>query len=527
MIQRFAEQWRASPQLMPLLLILLAVPAVFYGTTASMVDIWLSNETFTHGFLILPISCWLIWEQRHRIADMSLRRDFRALLLLLPAFALWLLASLIDVAVAQQLAMVAINPLTVWLVLGLPLAMALLFPLLYLFFAVPLGQSLIPPMMEFTADVTVALVQQSGVPIYRDGLSFELPSGSWAVVEECSGVRYLIASAALGTIYAYITYRSFTKRTLFIIASLIVPIIANGLRAYGIVMIGHLSGMKYAVGADHLLYGWGFFGIVIFILFWIGGFWADPPAEKNTSETATKLPKVAMPSAAFGISVLVALLAANLAIGALKAGAPIASSPAVFPLPASVAQWSRSDLPALWTPIVQNPDRLGSARYRSGDSVVSVDVAYYQSQRDRAEAISSLNKLTDPYDGDWKLTAARSHQFTGDPDTPASDKSAWPGNGAQSVQEAELGRGPDKLLVWQVYLIGDGFIANPYLAKLRQALALLQGQPQGAYVTVSTSFDADLPALRARLQSAWQALAPSLIATTQNIGDPMIDAIPR
>jgi hypothetical protein len=58
----------------------------------------------------------------------------------------------------------------------------------------------------------------------------------------------------------------------------VVPVIANGLRAYMIVMIGHLSGMALATGVDHLIYGWLFFGLVMFIMFWIGSYWREDTA---------------------------------------------------------------------------------------------------------------------------------------------------------------------------------------------------------------------------------------------------------
>ena len=56
---------------------------------------------------------------------------------------------------------------------------------------------------------------------------------------------------------------------------MVVPIIANGMRAYMIVMIGHLSGMKLATGVDRLIYGWLFFGLRMFIMFWIGRYWRE------------------------------------------------------------------------------------------------------------------------------------------------------------------------------------------------------------------------------------------------------------
>src|SRR2546423_1258251 len=81
------------------------------------------------------------------------------------------------------------------------------------------------------------------------------PTGSWWIVEACSGLRYLIASAMVGMLYAYLAYRSLSRRIAFVAASLAVPILANWLRAYMIVMIGYLSGNRLAVGIDHIIYG--------------------------------------------------------------------------------------------------------------------------------------------------------------------------------------------------------------------------------------------------------------------------------
>ena len=77
-------------------------------------------------------------------------------------------------------------------------------------------------------------------------------------------------------------YRSARRRALFVVASILVPIVANWLRAYMIVMIGHLSNNKLAVGVDHLIYGWLFFGVVMLLLFWVGSFWQESPAQTPT-----------------------------------------------------------------------------------------------------------------------------------------------------------------------------------------------------------------------------------------------------
>ena len=44
------------------------------------------------------------------------------------------------------------------------------------------------------------------------------------------------------------------------------PVIANGFRGLGIVVLGHLLGSAQAAATDHILYGWIFFAIVILAL---------------------------------------------------------------------------------------------------------------------------------------------------------------------------------------------------------------------------------------------------------------------
>jgi exosortase/archaeosortase family protein len=75
---------------------------------------------------------------------------------------------------------------------------------------------------------------------------------------------------AFGGFYACLMYTSALRRILFMAASTIVPVIANGLRALGIVLLGHYLGSAEAAATDHILYGWLFFSLVTFLLILIG-----------------------------------------------------------------------------------------------------------------------------------------------------------------------------------------------------------------------------------------------------------------
>ena len=121
-----------------------------------------------------------------------------------------------------------------------------------------------------TLDLTMFFLGLAGVPAVSDGFIIEVPHATFFVAEACAGLRFLIASIAFGTLYACLIYRTAGRRTLFIIASIIIPIIANGLRAFGIVWLGYALSSAQAAAADHLIYGWIFFSFVILLLILAG-----------------------------------------------------------------------------------------------------------------------------------------------------------------------------------------------------------------------------------------------------------------
>jgi exosortase A len=241
-------------------------------TVQSMVATWLHSATFAHGFLIFPISTYLVWTQRAEIARLKPAPSLSALPLLAAAGFAWLLGRASDSLVIEQYSLVLMIAFIVAVILGSQVAGAIAFPLFFLLLAVPTGDFLLPYLMIYTADFTVSALQATGIPVYREGLHLAIPSGNWSVVEECGGLRYLISSVTLGCLYSYLVYRSATRRLLFVALSIVVPILANGLRAYLLVMIGHIGGMGLAMGIVHSIHGWVLFGCVTLLLFGLAHF---------------------------------------------------------------------------------------------------------------------------------------------------------------------------------------------------------------------------------------------------------------
>ncbi len=256
-------------------ILILSWAVVYQDALRAMEAIWSTSDTFAHGYFILPISLWLIWRDKENFLQSRVKPSWLALPLLVASLFVWLFSYSADINVLGQLSAITSLVLLIWLVIGNKLAWRYKFPLMYLFFAVPMGENLIPLLQDVTAWFTVFFLKLNGIPVYVDGLYIQIPTGMFEVAVACSGIRYLIASVAVGTLFSYLTYNKTYKKVLFVLFSLTLPILANGIRAYGIVAIAYYSDMEYATGADHLIYGWLFFGLVIMLMFWIGGFFAD------------------------------------------------------------------------------------------------------------------------------------------------------------------------------------------------------------------------------------------------------------
>ena len=488
-------QWRAA--LLAVMLTLVGIIVIYRETALGMVSIWWRSETFTHAFLVAPISLWLIWEKRKVLARFQPQPSlWLALPLLALAFA-WLLGELAAVNAVTQLAMTAMLILAVPLVIGIPAARQILFPLCFLLFAVPIGEFVMPKFMEWTATMTVLGLRASGVPVYQEGLQFVIPSGRWSVVEACSGVRYLIASVTVGTIFAYLNYRSLKRRLIFVGVSIIVPVIANWVRAYMIVMLGHLSGNELAVGADHLIYGWVFFGIIILIMFAIGMRWRedDDDAALLAATVATSVAFNAKSHAkrhgtaqGFVIAPLLALSVALLPYGALKmldaqnsGAAPTLSAQAL-----ATGGWVQ-DAQALsnWQPAFANPSAIEIATFSQGAQRVGVHIAYYRHQGYDRKLISSENALVKSGDENWLQIEQGSHPVT------VAGKHLIV-RSAQLKQQSALTAEPVRLRVWQWYWIDGQLTSSDHLGKLWLALARLRGHGDDA-AAVFVYAQEDLP----------------------------------
>ena len=85
---------------------LLSVLGLFMDTVGSMVHTWRTTSAYGHGFLIVPISLYLVWHRRERLAQAAPQPSLWGLAAMVPAAAAWLLGHMAGAQIIEQVALV-------------------------------------------------------------------------------------------------------------------------------------------------------------------------------------------------------------------------------------------------------------------------------------------------------------------------------------------------------------------------------------------------------------------------------------
>lgn len=493
--------WRLP--LATLLLTLALLLGMAADTTISMIGLWQAATTYHHCFLVLPIALYLIWIKRERLATLAPRQELLALIPLGACAGLWLTGRASQIQLFEHLALVGMAISLIVALLGRDIAKAIAFPLAFLLFMVPFGDVFVPGLQQFTANFSVALLRLVDIPVFHDGIMIQTPSGLFEVAEACAGIRFLIANVMVGALFAYLAMSRLWQWVLFMALAVLLPIIANGFRAFGIIWIAYLTDNEYAAGVDHLVYGWGFFAAIMLAFLAIGNAIADWPSSEDdggygfagASSTTVWRPALALPA------VLLVAAAPLYAIFVMNKGSSedVAIDPKLMldPTlaldlgPACKADHAPAGGAAAWRPRFETADMTQVLTVDCGGGPVDLFLAFYAKEREGAELIQHGNSLADGKS--WPRTAASWHS-AGIEGLPAALK-----------KEELYGRGAGDRLVLAWYWIGGRLVAPDWQAKAYRLYRKLLGKDEpAALIALSAPYadrsDDALPDIEAVLQ---------------------------
>ena len=456
---------------------IIAVPAIMSTTVRAMVETWYESNSFNHCFLIVPIAAYLAWHRRGKLHNAAIAPDWRGILLVTLAAAGWLLGDATGTLILQEISVALMIQALVLAIFGRSVFRILRFPLLYLYFAVPFGLEFVPPLQTVTAFLSVSLLKLVGVPVFSDGYLISIPGADWYVADACSGVRYVISSLALGGLFAGLMYVTWWRRALVLIVAIVIPILANGVRAFGIILLAYMTDNALATGVDHLIYGWLFFTLVSAIVLAIGMTFR----ERATAETPPppQPPFLARSLVPCLLSAAVVLLV----VGAARAYGDHIDAVAdqqAFRLEAPEIddyQKGAESADDSLLPVFDGADLMLKTSYQRGEQTVHLRLGYYRSERRGAQAISPNHELY----------GAREATIVGKGSTAAVIAGVTTSVRYQRIFVDGRGR-----IIWYWFWVDGRVIGDPYLAKLLEAKAkLLGGRQAAAVVAIASDYRGD------------------------------------
>lgn len=440
-----------------------------------MVGTWWTDTTFSHGLLIIPLSAYLVYRGREELGQTPFEWSWLGLVLIGLLACLWLFGHLVQVRLVEQFAVITILQAALLAALGPSFIRRFLFPVAFLWFAVPFGKELVPPLMEATADLSLFFLRVSGIPVYREGMLLYIPEGTYEVARACSGIKFLTAMVALSSFYAYLMYDGWRKRLTFVVIGIALAILMNGFRAYLLILIGHLSDMRFDHDGWHVRLGQILFVIVLFAFFKIGARYRDDLEESPSTDSSkqavgsggTAGQGILLASIGLAILGLPAIAGQRVSsitpdIGQLRAASPrLEAAPGWRALSATSIRWRPS--------FVGGSEPIEFAAESQGGRVDVMVRIYPLPGAGTDEMVTFRNRIQP--DSDERLYPERVRRVT------------VGGVGDVAVRETTV-QGAGDRLVWYWYDVDGELAATPRQAKIAEAKSLLTKGPGAQRVVV-------------------------------------------
>ncbi len=459
-----------------------ALIGLFWPTIESLFDIWNNNVAFGHCLLIAPIIAWLVWQRRTLVAKVAPQAWWPGLLVLFLAASLWLVGWAGRINVVQHAALIFMLQSSVLLVFGPQVTRAVLFPWAFALFMIPVGDQVVPQLQHVTVWFVIKLLALAHVPFTLDGVFFHVPNGNFQVAEACSGIRYLTSMVAVGAVFANIAFQNPWRRVSVMVLAVALPIVANGIRAWGIIYLAFISGNKLAMGVDHILYGWVFFALVMVMFIFICRAFSDKPLDAPAIDIEPLLAarSGSAPHKLYGWWIAgagFAILAAFTSYShMIETRAPTLADVVIKPI--IVAGWREASAADAedWKPVYKNIDAAKQTVFvdDSGHRV-TLYLGVFKMQSTDKNLVTYGNGAflpTEEHRSEWAWTA----------NTKPLQLKNTPQPWSYTMYKNQVVRD-----VWQWFMVGGKLYASPTRAKIASALVRLSGGRTEAATLILTA----------------------------------------
>lgn len=244
---------------------------LYHDIIAKLVHDWLSDDNYSHGFLIPIIAAYLFWQRREKISKLSLQPSNVGFIVFGVGLFLFFVANIGAELFTMRFSMLVVFWGMIIFLLGFEAGKATLIPIAYLIFMIPLPaiiwNKIAFPLKLFATKMAVGVIRWLDISVYREGNIIHLSNATLQVVDACSGMRSLTSLLALSAAFAFITRHSRMKKWALFLSAIPIAIFVNVIRLTVTAVLAQHFGAGVAQGFLHELSGILVFIFAIFCLY--------------------------------------------------------------------------------------------------------------------------------------------------------------------------------------------------------------------------------------------------------------------
>jgi len=236
------------------------IALIYHRSATTLWGTWTTNETYSHGPLVLLVALFLAWRDRRKLAEAPRRPLAAGLLLVALGCGLQVLGTRADVFGLQGYSLIVVLFGLALALLGPAPTRVLAFPIVFLGFMLTFPPFVVNHLSFALKEVAVGLSTRAadalGAVVVRSGMTLYLSSGELRIEHPCSGLRSLIALLATGALLAAHQQGSPWRRGLLFLSAIPIAVFANALRLTMLIVVAHYAGVSRAGGWVHDLSGY-------------------------------------------------------------------------------------------------------------------------------------------------------------------------------------------------------------------------------------------------------------------------------
>ena len=488
----------------------LSVVLAYWPSALALNGFWTDtvDKTYTHGYVVLFISIWLVVRKRKLLRAAPLAPQPSALWILAVFGLAWVYFYGAAIQDPQLLLLPLILFAAVVATLGWPSARVLYFPIGFLFFAMPAWSDIGGLLQSMSISANDFLLWAWGIPAYVTGKYVHLPAGVIEIAEGCGGLHFFMVGLALAALYGELAHDSRRRRMVWLGLMGVIAVLANWLRIFVVIAAGYETNMKtYLITVSHYWFGWGLFVVFFFGFLWLAGVltnrW-DRRARTHVRAADRTASSVAAEPAVPGRIRIKPLLAALATLGVLpgavygmNAVRPIARPNVAIEWPAAPSGWQGPQAVghSAWKPDYRNATAQSFQRYVSADGHgIEIFAVAYRRQTQAGKLLWWWNSLL----GRGHLRAVSARLVNG-------ASGPW-------RQEMLVNAAGARSLIWVRYAIGARYFVHPRLSQLWYGIAAFTSRPVSSLTALRAGCRPGCAAARARLSVAAARLVPTVHA---------------